>query len=117
LLHPEPDSYWERCNPTDDEYGQIRIPIRFNVVNIKLDKCGGLAMARAARKYGLDAMVGNMMGTSLAMAPAFLLGQLCHIVDLDGPVFLGTDRASPVEYANDCIMCPTELWGGTASRW
>jgi L-Ala-D/L-Glu epimerase len=64
---------------------------RFNVVNIKLDKCGGLteglAMARAARALGLDTMVGNMLGTSLAMAPGFLVGQLCNVVDLDGPVF------------------------------
>lgn len=65
---------------------------RFDVVNIKLDKCGGLteglAMARRAHELGLDTMVGNMIGTSLAMAPAFLIGQLCKVVDLDGPIFL-----------------------------
>ena len=69
---------------------------RFRVVNIKLDKCGGLteglAMVRAARELGLDAMVGNMSGTSLAMAPAFLLGQLCQVVELDGPIILKADR-------------------------
>ena len=65
---------------------------RFDMVNIKLDKCGGLteglAMAREARRLGLKVMVGNMVGTSLAMAPAFVLGQLCDLVDLDGPIFL-----------------------------
>jgi L-alanine-DL-glutamate epimerase-like enolase superfamily enzyme len=88
---------------------------RFNVVNIKLDKCGGLteglAMARAAREHGLDTMVGNMLGTSLAMAPAFLLGQLCKVVDLDGPVFQKTDRAITVQYADGFITCPVTLWG------
>ena len=88
---------------------------RFNVVNIKLDKCGGLteglAMARAARALGLGVMVGNMMGTSLAMAPAFVLGQLCDVVDLDGPVFLVEDRLPRVRYAEGRISCPQELWG------
>jgi L-alanine-DL-glutamate epimerase-like enolase superfamily enzyme len=68
---------------------------RFRVVNIKLDKCGGLteglAMVRAARELGLDAMVGNMSGTSLAMAPAFLLGQR-QVVELGGPIILKADR-------------------------
>jgi L-alanine-DL-glutamate epimerase-like enolase superfamily enzyme len=88
---------------------------RFNVVNIKLDKCGGLteglAMARTAREHGLATMVGNMLGTSLSMAPAFLLGQLCQVVDLDGPVFHKTDRAITVRYADGCITCPETLWG------
>jgi L-Ala-D/L-Glu epimerase len=68
-------------------------------------------MARAAREHGLDTMVGNMLGTSLAMAPAFLLGQLCQVVDLDGPVFLKTDRAITVQYADGFITCPKTLWG------
>ena len=88
---------------------------RFNVVKIKLDKCGGLteglAMARAARALGLDTMVGNMLGTSLAMAPGFLVGQLCNVVDLDGPVFLKADRAISVDYKNGMISCPDALWG------
>lgn len=88
---------------------------RFDVVNIKLDKCGGLteglAMAQAAGELGLDSMVGNMMGTSLAMAPAFVLGQLCAVVDLDGPVFLRGDRASTVAYDDGQILCPPALWG------
>lgn len=88
---------------------------RFDVVNIKLDKCGGLtealAMARTARLAGLDAMVGNMIGTSLAMAPAFVVGQLCKVVDLDGPVFLRGDRAAAVQYESGSIVCPGALWG------
>jgi len=89
---------------------------RFNVVNIKLDKCGGLteglAMARAAHRFGLDTMVGNMLGTSLAMAPSFLVGQLCRVVDLDGPVFLKSDRANSVQYTDGYIACPDAVWGG-----
>jgi L-Ala-D/L-Glu epimerase len=88
---------------------------RFDVVNIKLDKCGGLtealAMAREARQLGLGVMVGNMVGTSLAMAPAFLVGQLCNVVDLDGPLFLRSDRAPPVRYEHGMITCPEGLWG------
>ena len=88
---------------------------RFNVMNIKLDKCGGLTeallMAQEARRLGLDIMVGNMVGSSLAMAPAFLVGQLCKVVDLDGPIFLSHDRPIPVRYENGMISCPTALWG------
>ena len=88
---------------------------RFDVVNIKLDKCGGLteglAIAREARRLGLDVMVGNMMGTSLSMAPSFVLGQLCDIVDLDGPTFLARDREPGVEYRGGMIHCPGEIWG------
>jgi L-alanine-DL-glutamate epimerase-like enolase superfamily enzyme len=88
---------------------------RFNVVNIKLDKCGGLtealAMARASQALGLGTMVGNMLGTSLSMAPAFLVGQLCGVVDLDGPVFLKRDRAVTVQYKDGHIECPESLWG------
>lgn len=88
---------------------------RFNVVNIKLDKCGGLTealtMARMARSLGLDTMVGNMVGTSLAMVPAAVVGQLCSIVDLDGPVFLKNDRPNPIRYVDGFIECPMDLWG------
>lgn len=88
---------------------------RCSVINIKLDKCGGLteglAMARAARDLGMDPMVGNMLGTSLAMSPAFIVGQLCSVVDLDGPLFLKTDRPDPVQYTDGLISCPKALWG------
>lgn len=103
-----------------DESVQCRSDIpslvgRFNMINIKLDKSGGLteglAMARAARALGLDVMVGNAGGTSLAMAPAFLVGQLCNVVDLDGPVFQKADRAITVDYSDGKITCPDGLWG------
>jgi L-alanine-DL-glutamate epimerase-like enolase superfamily enzyme len=88
---------------------------RVNVVNIKLDKCGGLteglAMARAAHQLGFATMVGNMLGTSLATAPSYLLGQLCEVVDLDGPVFLQRDRLDCVQYFDGMIYCPESLWG------
>lgn len=89
---------------------------RYDVVNIKLDKCGGLteglAMAREARRLGLKVMVGCMSGTSLAIAPAFLLGQLCDLVDLDGPIFLAKDRRPGATYADGDVSCPESLWGG-----
>ncbi|MBM0170604.1 dipeptide epimerase [Altererythrobacter sp. C41] len=88
---------------------------RFDVVNIKLDKCGGLteglAIARQARQLGLEVMVGNMMGTSLSMAPSYLVGQLCDIVDLDGPTFLARDRTPGVRYRDGMIHCSPEVWG------
>jgi len=88
---------------------------RFDVVNIKLDKCGGLTegllMAAEARRLGLTVMVGNMVGSSLAMAPAFVLGQGCDIVDLDGPTFLAEDRTPSVTYAGGMITAGPEVWG------
>lgn len=87
----------------------------FDLVNIKLDKCGGLseglAMAKLARRKGLGVMVGNMAGTSWSMAPAFVLGQLCDIVDLDGPAVLRNDRTPHVSYAGGMLACPDEVWG------
>jgi len=89
---------------------------RFNVISIKLDKCGGLteglAMAQEVRRHGLDIMVGNMTGTALSTAPAMLIGQLCKIVDLDGPVFLREDRVPGTEYRNGTVWCPEAVWGG-----
>ena len=89
---------------------------RFEVVNIKLDKCGGLteglAMAHEARRLGLQVMVGNMVGTSLAMAPAFVLGQLCDVVDLDGPIFLAQDRTPNMTYTNGMAWSGDDVWGG-----
>ncbi len=88
---------------------------RYDVVNIKLDKCGGLTealmMVEAARRCGLQVMVGNMIGSSLAMAPAFVAGQLCDIIDLDGPTFLVSDRVPGVSYRDGAIWCPREIWG------
>jgi L-alanine-DL-glutamate epimerase-like enolase superfamily enzyme len=92
---------------------------RFNVVNIKLDKCGGLteglAMAHEAKRLGLSVMVGNMVGSSLAMAPAFVLGQLCDIVDLDGPIFLAHDRTPAISYDEGLAWCSDKVWGSIHS--
>ena len=89
---------------------------RVDVINIKLDKAGGLteglAMATAARAHGLEVMVGCMVGTSLGMAPAYLLGQHCTVVDLDGPVLLAADRSPACSYAGGMIAAPDALWGG-----
>jgi L-alanine-DL-glutamate epimerase-like enolase superfamily enzyme len=91
---------------------------RFDVINIKLDKCGGLTeglmMARRARELGKKVMVGNMAGTSLAMAPAFVLGQFCDVVDLDGPTFLVRDVSPAVRYEDGYIHCGDEVWGPKA---
>jgi L-Ala-D/L-Glu epimerase len=88
---------------------------RFDVVNIKLDKCGGLTealmMAAEARRLGLKVMVGNMAGSTLAAAPGFILGQLCDFVDLDGPHFLADDNSAAEIYSEGMIMVPTGLWG------
>lgn len=96
----------------DDVAGAVG---RFDVVNIKLDKCGGLTegllMAAEARRLGLGVMVGNMVGSSLAMAPAFVLGQGCDIVDLDGPTFLAEDRTPSVVYQAGTITAGPEVWG------
>ena len=91
---------------------------RFDVVNIKLDKCGGLteglAMAAEAKRLGMGVMVGNMVGTTMAMGPAFVLGQLCNIVDLDGPMFLARDRTPSVSYEGGLISYPDGAWGAPA---
>jgi L-Ala-D/L-Glu epimerase len=93
---------------------------RFDLINIKLDKCGGLteglSMAREARRLGLEVMIGNMSGTSLAMAPAYLIGQMCRVVDLDGPLLLSTDRAAAVSYENGQISCSENVWGGISAN-
>lgn len=92
---------------------------RFDVVNIKLDKCGGLTeglmMAAEARRLGMGVMVGNMVGTSLAMAPGFVIGQLCDLVDLDGPTFLAQDRAPTVTYEGGTVFAGPAVWGGGGS--
>lgn len=89
---------------------------RYQVINIKLDKAGGLTeglrLAQLAADRGLDVMIGNMVGTSLAMAPGFVLAQHCRFVDLDGPLFLVEDRSSPMQYDRGRVSAPArELWG------
>lgn len=91
---------------------------RFDVINIKLDKCGGLTealmMADLAEELGLGVMVGNMVGTSLSMAPAFILAQRCNIVDLDGPTFLKQDRTPSIVYRDGKVSCDDSVWGPKA---
>lgn len=116
LTFPLPVAADESCQ---DLVELETLPGRFDVVNIKLDKCGGLTeglmMARRARALGLDVMVGNMVGTSLSTAPGFVLGQLCDIVDLDGPIFISDDPAPTVHYDDGHITCPPEVWGPDAA--
>jgi len=89
---------------------------RYQFINIKLDKCGGLsealAMADEAARLGLGLMVGNMCGTSLAMAPAFLLAQRCAYVDLDGPLLQKRDREHAMACEAGWMQPPSAaLWG------
>lgn len=88
---------------------------RFNVFNIKLDKCGGLTeallIAAAARQAELGVMVGCMVCSSLGAAPGFVVGQLCDLVDLDGPTFLKQDRTPGVLYRDGTIWCDEAVWG------
>jgi L-alanine-DL-glutamate epimerase-like enolase superfamily enzyme len=88
----------------------------YQVVNIKLDKSGGLtealATARAARAQGLSLMVGCMAGTSLAMAPGMVIGQMAEFVDLDGPLLHAQDRESGIAYDHGKMQLPSAaLWG------
>jgi len=89
---------------------------RYQLINIKLDKTGGLTealeLADLAQSKGIDLMVGNMVGTSLAMAPGFVIAQLCRYVDLDGALFLKQDRDNPMTYDGGVVSAPsTSLWG------
>jgi len=89
---------------------------KYDAVNIKLDKAGGLtealAMAQEAERLGFDIMVGCMVATSLAMAPAMLLAQGARYVDLDGPLLLGRDRTDGLLYEGSRVYPPSSaLWG------
>lgn len=92
----------------------------FDIVSIKLDKCGGLTealmMAREIRAAGMRPMVGCMEGTSLAMMPGALVGQLCDFVDMDGAMFLAHDREPSVTYDNGDIVPATRGWGAPSSH-
>jgi L-alanine-DL-glutamate epimerase-like enolase superfamily enzyme len=88
----------------------------YQVVNIKLDKSGGLtealALAREALRCRFAVMVGCMAGTSLAMAPGMLVGQLAEFIDLDGPLLHSADRPAGIKYSNGTMQLPAaELWG------
>ncbi|MES5484307.1 dipeptide epimerase [Bradyrhizobium sp. INPA03-11B] len=89
---------------------------RYDAVNIKLDKTGGLtealAMADAARALGFEIMIGCMVATSLAMAPAMLIAQAARFVDLDGPLLLAKDRDHGLRYEGSLVYPPdAALWG------
>jgi L-alanine-DL-glutamate epimerase-like enolase superfamily enzyme len=89
---------------------------KYDAVNIKLDKSGGLtealAMAKNAEQLGLNVMVGCMVATSLAMAPAVLVAQGAQYVDLDGPLLLKRDRPAGLLYEDSRVYPPTSaLWG------
>jgi len=88
----------------------------FDVINIKLDTCGGLTealkMVRAARMLGMQVMVGNMGGSTLAVAPGLVLARLCDVVDLDGPYGLADDPLAKLIYQDGSIFVPEDLWGG-----
>ena len=89
---------------------------KYDVVNIKLDKTGGLtealALREAALEMGFDIMVGCMVGSSLAMAPATLVAQGARIVDLDGPLLLAEDRDAPLTFDTAGVHPPeAALWG------
>ncbi len=89
---------------------------RYDIVNIKLDKTGGLtealALRDAAREAGFGIMVGCMVGTSLAMAPAVLVAQGAAVTDLDGPLLLAEDREPPLRYdAAGVHPADPALWG------
>ena len=93
-----------------------RVLGKYNLVNIKLDKSGGLTaaleLARAALQEGLRLMVGCMAGSSLAMAPAVIVAQLCDFVDLDGPLLQRLDWPHGLRYDNGTMSLPeSSLWG------
>ncbi|WP_457093205.1 N-acetyl-D-Glu racemase DgcA [Microvirga sp. P5_D2] len=88
----------------------------YDVVNIKLDKTGGLTealeLADAAEALGFSLMIGCMVGTSLAMAPAMVLAPRCRFVDLDGPLLLARDREPGLKYEGSLVYPPEPaLWG------
>jgi L-Ala-D/L-Glu epimerase len=89
---------------------------KYEYINIKLDKTGGLTealrLARAAEEQKFKLMVGCMAGSSMAMAPAFILGQLCSVIDLDGPLLSSSDVPHGIRYEGSRMFAPdAALWG------
>ncbi len=113
MPRPVPVCADESCHDRDS---LARLKGKYDVVNIKLDKAGGLTEALALRDaawaQGFDVMVGCMVGTSLAMAPATLVAQGARFVDLDGPLLLAEDRDHALRFDQAGVHPPvTELWG------
>ena len=103
----------EACHTVADLPGLVG---KYQMINIKLDKTGGLTealfLARAAERIGMQIMVGCMVATSLAMAPAVLLGKFAKFLDLDGPLFLEKDRRDSLIFENGQVHPPSAaLWG------
>jgi len=99
-----------------DAAGIEKLIGKYDAINIKLDKTGGLTgaleLARVAQKHDLKIMVGCMLATSLAMAPAMLLAQFARFVDLDGPLLLKQDRSPGINFAGSLMHPPPRaLWG------
>jgi L-alanine-DL-glutamate epimerase-like enolase superfamily enzyme len=96
-----------------------RLDGKYEAINIKLDKAGGLtealALAEEAKRRGLRIMVGGVISTSLGIAPALLVAQQAEIVDLDGPLRLAFDRGAGLQY-DGSTMRPSDpnLWGGAS---
>jgi L-alanine-DL-glutamate epimerase-like enolase superfamily enzyme len=113
IAHPVPICADESLHSADD---LDRLAGLYEAVNIKLDKTGGLtaalALRRRARALGFGVMVGCMVGTSLAMAPALLVAQDADFVDLDGPLLLARDRSPGLLYRGALVSPPEPaLWG------
>jgi L-Ala-D/L-Glu epimerase / N-acetyl-D-glutamate racemase len=113
LDHPIPVCADESCHTTAD---LPRLTNRYEAVNVKLDKTGGLTEAlrfsKRARESGFKLLTGCMVCTSLGIAPARLLATFANWIDLDGPLLLARDRNYPVPYVNGRIgIPPRELWG------
>ena len=103
----------ESCLDTSELETSAR---RYSMINIKLDKTGGLTealkLAYAAKAKGCKLMVGNMVGTSLGMAPAFVIAQLCDFVDIDGPLLLKYDHPLGLDYEKGVVSAlDPRLWG------
>ncbi|MFU8897845.1 MAG: N-acetyl-D-Glu racemase DgcA [Roseinatronobacter sp.] len=113
IARPLPVCADESCH---DRASLAALRGKYDMVNIKLDKTGGLtealALRDAARIAGFKVMVGCMVGSSLAMAPAVLVAQGAEVVDLDGPLLLAEDRATPLFYDEKGVHPPLpDLWG------
>ena len=113
LPHPVPVCADESCH---DTHSLADCAGKYDAINIKLDKTGGLtealALKAAAQAAGFRLMVGCMVGTSLAMAPALLVAQGAEFVDLDGPLLLARDRDPGLTYRGSTVEPPTSaLWG------
>ncbi|WP_413872779.1 N-acetyl-D-Glu racemase DgcA [Albidovulum sp.] len=113
IARPVPVCADESCH---DRASLAGLAGRYDMVNIKLDKAGGLtealALRDAARASGFGVMVGCMVASSLSMAPAFLVAQGAAVADLDGPLILARDREPPVRYEGSVMQVPDRaLWG------